>query len=130
MWAPYQPGSGDLSRLKYPATVAGKRLEVRAVPLPLPAGGVMALRLRHVSSRCVASLLPVASLALQATGPSHTTLAGGMTLLALPLPSPCSHVPPTSSRGSGSYVRGCAGDEVMHRHAREGVTGRQQVDAA
>ena len=150
MWAPYQPGSGDLSRLRYPATVAGRRLEVRAVPLPLPAARVSIIlgliapslaflhfHLLHLhpapqvlgddETEAVLALpgcgagkeeqiwqsgagggdggrlrpLPLRlcclcfTMSLQAIGPFHTTLAGGMTLLALPLFSQCSHVSPT-----------------------------------
>ena len=58
MWAPYQPGSGDLSCLRCPATVAGRRLEVRAVPLPLPAARVSRiLGLTHLHLLLCTSLL-------------------------------------------------------------------------
>ena len=59
------------------------------------AGGGDGVRLRRTSVECEphCCLLPHSS--LQAIGPSHTTLAGGMTLLALPLPPQCFHVPPT-----------------------------------
>ena len=79
------------------------------------AGGGDGVRLRQTSVECKPHCCLCFTMSLQAIGPFHTTLAGGMTLLALPLPSQCSHVSPTCVV-MWSYVL-ALGDGLVHRDA-------------